>query len=236
MLAWLGLSLLSSQTGDAAGVLTNRRIIIPGIAMDTQLHSSSAGSVVVSVEMSRNEPALTGSGTTLINLSSSASGPLPAPGGPAVTAPASLSIGTHPGDICAWNIEGSSGSLVVTYSRLPVSGIRLTFGVASDISWYYMVQCPGPVPPVRFPVAPVNESFGGWLGLILQGIAGGGATIDVPVVTDPNDAFYGKCRGKLENTNAFGTVAIGVTVTDVSCKLPTPTPGPTRSPYEPSVP
>ena len=184
--------------------------------------------------MTRNEPALTGSGITTLNLFASASGPLAAPSGPPVAASAYLSITTHPSDACPWNIEWASGSLVVTYSRLAVSPIRLTFGIASDVSWYYMVECPTspPQPPIRFPQAPVNESFGGWLGLIIPGLAAIGATVDVPVVTDPSDVFFGKCRGTLENTNEFGSVTISVTVTDASCKLPTPTPGPTQSPYE----
>jgi hypothetical protein len=98
-----------------------------------------------------------------------------------------------------------------------------------------MVQCKGAT-PIRFPKAPVDESFGGWLGLILPGIAGQGATIDVPEVTDVSDVFFGKCRGKLTNTTTFGTVTIDVIVTDPSCKLPTPTPGPTQSPYDPGIP
>jgi len=227
--------LWAAQTGDAAGVLTNRKLIIPGIAADSVTQSSSGNAVVVFIDMSRNEPAVVGGGITTINVQASASGPVPAPGGPAVTASAYLSIGTHPGDECVWNIEGGSGSLSVTYSRPPSSPIRLTFGIANDISWYYMVQCKGAT-PIRFPKAPVDESFGGWLGLILPGIAGHGVTIDAPAVTDSSDVFFGKCRGKLENTTEFGTVTITVTVTDPSCKLPTPTPGPTQSPYEPGLP
>jgi hypothetical protein len=86
-------------------------------------------------------------------------------------------------------------------------------GIANDISWYYMVQCKGAT-PIRFPKAPVDESFGGWLGLIFPGIAGQGATIEVPVVTDVSDVFFGKCGGRLTNTTTFGTATIDVIVTD----------------------
>jgi hypothetical protein len=57
--AALGYALWAGQTGDAAGVLTNRRLIIPGIARDSQLQSSLQSSVVISFEMARNEPAVT---------------------------------------------------------------------------------------------------------------------------------------------------------------------------------
>jgi hypothetical protein len=237
----LSYSVWASQTGAADG-LTNRRIIIPGIATDSvppPAAASGASYVWVDIEMTRSEPALTGSGTTKIQVRWSAELPLPAPGGPAALVSAPLSIGTHPADKCIWDVQGSSGSLVVTYSRLPASPMRFNLGTASDISWYYMVQCPGSPPPapIRFPAAPTDESFTGWLGLILQGTAGpGGVTIEAPVVMDPSGVYFGKCLGELSNTNEFGTVQIIVVVTDASCTLPTPTPGPTVSPYEPGLP
>jgi hypothetical protein len=234
--ATLGYGVWESHTGDAAGIL-NRRLIIPGLAMDSQVQTLPAnGSVVITVDMERNEPALTGGGTTTIGLAASASGPLPAASSAAVPVSASVSIVTHPGDLCAWNIEYVSGNLVLNYSRAPVSGVRLTFGVVTDIAWYYSVQCPGPTPPIRFPAGSINESVGGWLGLVLPGTAGQGLTIDVPVVTDPTNVFFGRCRGDLEKANEFGTVTIHVTVEDASCKLPAPTAGPTQSPYEPGLP
>lgn len=232
VLATLGYAFWASQSGDAAG-LVNRRLTIPGIAMDSP-QASFASSVNVSVYMSRLEPALTGSGTTTVIVEAEASGLMPPSNGAPVAASASLSVQTHPSDECVWNIEGGSGSLVLTYSRSTTSGIRLTFGIASDISWYYLVQCPGtpPPPPLRFPAAPVDESFGGWLGLLLPGTAGAGVTIDLRVDTNSS---LGRCIEHIENTNEFGYVNITVSVKDAGCKLPTPIP-PTPDPYAPAIP
>jgi hypothetical protein len=205
-----------STDGSAAAPGPTTRLVIPGIARDSGLVESTR-QVILSVSLSINEPALVGGGTTVIAIAANANGPLPGQTDPPVTVPVTLTITSHPGDVCSWAPTVASSNLTVTYSQPAGSQLRLHFNF-SPFEWYYLVTCPGQV--VRFPAAPVNESLTGWLGLVFLGLGGpAGMTIDTPVTSDTLTSCV-KRKGTVTNTNQFGSGEIVVLVTAPPCLIP----------------
>lgn len=203
--------LRSENPSSAAGLV--RRVTIPGIARDENPPVTSGNRhVLVTIEMDIHEPALLGSGFTIVSIRATANGPLPGQFDPPVTVPVSASITTHSADICAWSPTVINTNLTMTYSQPQGSDLRLQFGL-SPFEWFYMVECPGQT--IRFPAGAVNESITGWMNLVLGMGGPGGATIDTPVSTGGQECV--KRRGLVSNTNAFGAGAIHVWVTQSPC-------------------
>lgn len=205
--------------GSAAGPIY--RLVIPGIAANPPAGPTvtTSRNVIVSVALDINEPALVGSGTTVVRIRATANGPLPGQFDPPVTVPVSVTITTHPSDVCSWVPNVTSPNATLTYSQPQGSDLKLHLNF-SNFEWYYQVICPG-AQPIRFPAGSVNESVTGWLALIFPGLGGpGGATIDTPVASGGQDCV--KRTGLESNTNTFGAGAIHVYVTQPPCLVAVP--------------